>query len=127
MANTGGWVGVDLDGTLAYYTSWQGVDHIGVPVPAMLRRVKAWRQAGTDVKIVTARVSALYLTQVTDAAKKDALQAKSHIQDWCLTHIGEVLPVTAVKDYAMIELWDDRCVQVIPNTGQRADNSEGMD
>lgn len=24
-------------------------------------------------------------------------------------------------DFAMVELWDDRCVQVIPNTGKRAD------
>lgn len=31
-----GWIGVDLDGTLAVYDEWRGVSHIGAPVPAML-------------------------------------------------------------------------------------------
>jgi hypothetical protein len=29
--------------------------------------------------------------------------------------------VTREKDFAMIELWDDRAVQVVTNTGERAD------
>lgn len=32
--------------------------------------------------------------------------------------IGRELPVTATKDFAMIELWDDRAVQVRMNTGE---------
>jgi len=28
-----GWVGVDLDGTLAHYDGWKGADHIGEPGP----------------------------------------------------------------------------------------------
>lgn len=28
----GGWIGVDLDGTLAEYTGWKGVEHIGEPI-----------------------------------------------------------------------------------------------
>ncbi len=47
------------------------------------------------------------------------------IQAWCLEHVGEVLPVTPAKDYDMVELWDDRAVQVIPNTGERADGRRG--
>jgi hypothetical protein len=43
------------------------------------------------------------------------------IEAWCVEHIGVVLPVTNVKDFGMIELWDDRAVQVVPNTGQRVD------
>lgn len=42
------------------------------------------------------------------------------IEEWCRKHIGEVLPVVCTKDFGMVELWDDRCVQVIPNTGKRA-------
>ena len=34
------------------------------------------------------------------------------------------IPITWEKDYQMEELWDDRCVQVIPNTGIRADGKE---
>ena len=28
------------------------------------------------------------------------------------------------KDYGMVELWDDRAVQVKPNTGERVDGKE---
>ncbi len=35
------------------------------------------------------------------------------------------LEITNSKDLAMLELWDDRCVQLIPNTGRRADGGEG--
>ncbi len=34
-----------------------------------------------------------------------------------MKHIGKELEITNVKDFGMIELWDDRAVQVIPNTG----------
>lgn len=33
-----GWIGVDLDGTLAKYDQWRGVQHIGDPVPLMVDR-----------------------------------------------------------------------------------------
>ena len=52
-----GWIGVDLDGTLAEYTGWKGIDHVGKPVPAMVKRVKDWIAKGQDVKVFTARVS----------------------------------------------------------------------
>ncbi len=42
-----------------------------------------------------------------------------YIEQWCLKHFGKTLPVTNIKDFAMIELWDDRAIQVIPNTGKR--------
>src|SRR5207344_2652938 len=51
-----GWIGVDLDGTLAYYDQWRGPEHIGEPVPAMLERVQRWLAEGKDVRIFTARV-----------------------------------------------------------------------
>jgi len=44
------------------------------------------------------------------------------IQNWTEEHLGVRLPVTNKKDYGMVELWDDRCVQVIPNTGQLLQN-----
>ncbi len=52
-----GWIGVDLDGTLARYDGWVGVMHVGDPVPAMLDRVQRWLEQGLDVRIFTARVS----------------------------------------------------------------------
>lgn len=103
-----GWVGVDLDGTLAFYDHWSGEDHIGQPVPKMQERVKRWLAEGVDVRIVTARVS--------DTTTYE--RSMRVIEAWCVEHLGKVLMVTCSKDYAMMELWDDRCVQVIPNTGE---------
>ena len=51
-----GWIGVDLDGTLAEYLGWQGMGHIGEPIAPMVERVKAWLAEGKDVRIFTARV-----------------------------------------------------------------------
>ena len=46
MSQQNGWIGVDLDGTLAHYEGWKGIEHIGAPVPAMLERVKNWLAEG---------------------------------------------------------------------------------
>lgn len=53
-----GWIGVDLDATLAEYYGYQGPIHIGPPVPKMLQRVKEWLAAGITVKIMTAEFHA---------------------------------------------------------------------
>jgi hypothetical protein len=115
-----GWIGVDLDGTLAHYEGWQGLAHIGPPVPRMVARVKGWLAAGRDVRIVTARVS----HNGTAASMVAAQIALIHVMRWCAVHLGTELPVTCTKDYAMLELWDDRAVQVVPNVGLRADGQE---
>ena len=102
------WIGVDLDGTLAEYASWKGMDHIGPAVPAMLCRVRNWLVDGRTVKIFTARVS--------DPAFDVAI-----VHAWLANYDLPPLEVTATKDFNMLELWDDRCVQVEPNTGRRMD------
>jgi hypothetical protein len=100
-----GWIGVDLDGTLAHYDGWNG-GKIGQPIPKMLSRVSGWIAEGKLVKIFTAR-----------ACNEDQIPL---VKDW-LESIGlPRLEVTNVKDFNMIELWDDRCIQVIPNTGEKA-------
>lgn len=109
-----GWIGVDLDGTLAHYDGWKGLDHIGPPIPAMHDRVKRWLEEGHDVRIFTARVS-------HDGSAKRMLEAQHamiRVMDWCVQHFNKTLPVTCVKDFSMIELWDDRAVQVRANTGE---------
>lgn len=100
-----GWIGVDLDGTLAYYDQWRGADHIGEPVPLMLQRVKDWLEEKKHVKIVTARRALDYEPGIRV------------IEDWCIKHLGVVLEITDKKDFNMIELWDDRAVRVEQNTG----------
>lgn len=121
-----GWIGVDLDGTLAFYDRWVGWNVFGAPIPAMQQRVIAWLKAGQDVRIVTARVkpfSPKYDGMKTERCRvtgarfsnRDMINA---IQDWTQKHLGKRLMVTCSKDVMMVELWDDRAVQVVANTGQ---------
>ena len=126
-----GWIGVDLDGTLAHYDGWKGAEHIGAPVWVMLKRVRDWLDAGREVRIFTARVYPIVRVIAPDADLEDALQASvspaeseallaaSWIRSWCAKYIGRYLPITCVKDHAMVELWDDRAVTVERNTGER--------
>ena len=97
-----GWIGVDLDGTLAEYHGWKGPEHIGAPIPAMVDRVREWLSAGKRVKIFTARTP--FDSKVIGP-----------IQFWCQANIGAVLPVTNVKEQGMIEFWDDRAERAPKN------------
>lgn len=105
-----GLIGVDLDGTLAYYDKWRGETHIGKPIPAMVERVQKWIEMGKDVVIFTARVA-----EPDPDIRYNICNA---ISNWCLKYIGEYLPITNTKDYRMVELWDDRAVSVETNTGR---------
>lgn len=111
-----GWIGVDLDGTLAEYQGWKGEEHIGPPIAAMVDRVKRWRAMKCEVRIFTARVT-VFLDDDATERTRSLLAVVSAIQRWSQEHLGEILPITNVKDYSMVELWDDRCVQVVMNTG----------
>lgn len=105
MSNkTEAWIGVDLDGTLAYYDEWKGIGHIGEPIIPIVNLIKNLIEAGTKVKIFTARVG-------------EGEEAIKVIEAWCERELGMKLEVTNVKDFGMICLYDDRCIQVVPNTG----------
>lgn len=104
-----GWIGVDLDGTLAHYDNWKAQGTvIGAPLLPMVTRVRTWLQEGKHVKIFTARVS----------DPEEASVSRPLIEAWCLEHLGRVLEITCCKDYYMVELWDDRAIQVEHNTGR---------
>jgi hypothetical protein len=113
-----GWIGVDLDGTLAEYDFFRGDTHIGPPIPAMLERVKGWLAEGREVRIFTARASEPVDHNDIRRPPVPRPVAIKAVEDWCLKHLGVVLPVTNVKDQRMDQLWDDRVVQVIRNTGE---------
>ena len=108
-----GWVGCDLDGTLAFMPRGENYrpDVIGPPIPRMVRLVKKMLLAGEDVRIFTARMSKSHSLQERAAAK-------AAIQLWCRAHLGRALPVTNEKDYDMVRLYDDRAIQVEHNTGR---------
>ncbi len=101
-----GWIGVDLDGTLAFWDHWSDPTDIGPPIWPMVYRVRRWLEQGYEVRVFTARVAEDRSGAVTAA-----------IQNWCVKNVGRSLPVTCQKDYGMIEFWDDRAIQVVENEG----------
>ena len=103
------YVAFDLDGTLAVYDGWKGIEHIGEPIPKAIALVKAYLKRGDQVRIMTARVA-------SDEPER-AAEAASYVQAWCREHIGYELPVTCKKDPMMRLLYDDRARQVIQNEG----------
>lgn len=130
-----GWYGFDLDGTLAVYDGWKGIDHIGDPVVPMVQLARRMHEAGYRIKVVTARVSPRPLPEtrpnpyiknhwcvqdpdVQTWALESDWGAREFVQEWCYRNLGFVPGVTHEKDYAMLQLFDDRCVQVEANTGR---------
>jgi hypothetical protein len=103
-----GWIGFDLDGTLAKYTTWNGPTVIGEPIKPMVDLLQAYIAQGVKVKIFTARVA---------SSNEDKDIARKAIEKWCIVNIGYIIPVTAEKDFGMIALYDDRCIHVQLNTG----------
>lgn len=122
-----GWVAFDLDGTLAFYTGYEGPAHIGEPVKPMLEKLKFHLSQGHECRIFTARVYPLFAVWANDdldnrpvsqsRADQKAIDSCKAIREWCKKHVGKVLTITCVKDYGMVRCYDDRACQVIPNTG----------
>lgn len=115
-----GWIGVDFDRTLSERGHDGGDNSPGKPVPVMVERVKRWVAEGRNVRIFTARVT----PGITEPNWTPPEQQVKVIQDWCLQHIGVILPVTCMKDYYMLELWDDCAVAVEENTGRQLSPSK---
>lgn len=138
-----GWYGFDLDGTLAKYDKWEGIDHIGEPVKPMVDLIKRMHAEGRVVKILTARVAPRANAEYKDREKcappdyvmeadrsdyvipwaenmylsLDKWGAREFIIDWCLKNLGFLPEITHEKDHLMLELYDDRVKQVVPNEG----------
>lgn len=105
------WVGVDLDGTLAYLDVDNfDYEKIGEIIPQMKSQVLKLLDNNVKVKIFTARVS-----------DKDIEKVTKMIQDWLEENGLPRLEVTCKKDYNCVQIWDDRARQVILNTGYLLD------
>lgn len=139
------WIGFDLDGTLAKYYGWKGIDNIGAPIKPMIDLMKRMRDEGKVVKIMTARIAPRLCgeTHATgckcghceeDAANPPVMQeqylvelgndgmtvkrrASDYIRDWCADNLGFIPEIVYQKDHLMLYLYDDRVKQVEPNTG----------
>lgn len=99
-----GWIGIDLDGTLARSDNLLDLSQIGSPVPKMLNFVNQLILEGHRIKIFTAR-----------AADPDQITL---IKKWLGENGLPELEITNIKDFGMILLYDDRAVQVVTNTGE---------
>lgn len=127
-----GWIGVDLDGTLARYDGWKGAGHIGEPIAPIVDLVKRALEKGDEVRIFTARCWPILIARPGDKEfphmpvegldmerrLQEALNAIWLTQLWCKEHIGQELTITCVKDFQMVALYDDRAWHVVPNTGR---------
>ena len=105
------WIGFDLDGTLAKYDGWKGIEHIGEPVEYQVLIAKLLHWLGKKIKILTARVA-------PRDGDNDGSKAKEYVEKWCRKHLGFVPEVTCIKDASMVALFDDRVVSVEQNTGK---------
>lgn len=113
-----GWIGVDLDGTLAEYHGSSSHNVLGTPIKPVIEHVRRLLAEGVRVKIFTARVS-----PITDFFGNVVVnkEEREKIEQYCVLHLGRKLEITCCKDYGMIELIDDRAIQVVPNRGIRVD------
>jgi hypothetical protein len=140
--NGEGWYGFDLDGTLAKYDGWKGIDHIGEPVKPMVDLIKRMHDEGKVVKIMTARVAPRENPEWRFNPYKDRPEyargegpvdaergvlwafynrkewgAMEFVADWCQHYLGFIPEIVYQKDHLMLELYDDRVKQVVPNEG----------
>ena len=104
-----GWIGVDLDGTLAHADTLSGTSKIGPPVPEMMVLVRKLIREGYRIKLFTARAC--------------DTQQIGMILKWLKDNGLPELEITNMKDFEMIRLYDDRAVQVITNTGKLVEPS----
>jgi hypothetical protein len=112
-------IAVDLDGTLAEYHGWKGIDHIGSPIPAMVEKVHKAASAGHQIYIFTARLA--------DESKVDKTSIEKYIWQWLKIHNIPCNGITCIKHKFFKEFWDDRAKGVVPNTGEFLHESLGCD
>lgn len=110
------WIAVDFDGTLATFgCNWrEDYRATGQPIKPMVDLVKRWIAEGEDVRIFTARMDCYHPKLI----HVPAYLVRKPIEDWCLKHLGVVLPITNRKDYWCKALYDDRAIQVEHDTGR---------
>ena len=119
-----GWIGVDMDGTLFEYTEWTKWNEFGRLIVPMGERVIRWvKEERKDVRIFTARMplpqdEEIEQTCYKTGEKFNGVMMKKAIADHCERELGFRLRAQCYKDLHCIEIWDDRAVGVVANTGQ---------
>jgi hypothetical protein len=112
-----GYVAVDFDGTLAVGRTKKWNGPLGKPVELMLDRVKKWLFVGIEVRLFTARVNP-FDRHGNLQTREELNELCKRLDKWCLKYVGVKLPITCMKTHNVLEIWDDRAIQVIKNTGE---------
>jgi hypothetical protein len=111
------WWGFDIDKTAFVDEGGTRGGVIGEPIQGIIRRIKYFLRTGRNVCIVTARVH---------PSEPDAAAQRLLIQDTLDATLGKEMairiPIRCDKDRHMIDLYDDRAKQVIPNRGVLVQN-----
>lgn len=134
------WVGYDFDGTMSYYNANEfSHTEFGNPIKPIIDLVLRDLKRGQHVRVFTARVhpldkcilpneyvgmaqerknnKATFVSPTASLEELDAIAGIVAMRRWCIANIGLVLPITNIKDYRMVKLYDDRAVQVVHNEG----------
>lgn len=98
-----GEIAIDLDGTLAYYDTFKGEDHVGHPIPGMVDFVLDLINSGEKVVIFTARAY--------------SVTGKATVLKWLQENGIPPLEVTNTKKKEFKVIIDDRAIQVDRNSG----------
>lgn len=101
---------VDLDGTLAYYDEWKGLDHIGDPLPGAQKFIEALK-VKFNVIIFTTRTN----TTVNHMEPDMQIPLATKVLDWLTKHNFPQVEVYAGIGKPIGEYYlDDRAVVCAP-------------
>lgn len=119
-----GWIAVDMDGTLFEYTTWTKWNAFGAPIKLMAERVIHWvMEEKKDVRIFTARMPLPHEQEIEHVCRNSGekftgVMMKHAIAMHCREHLGFPMRAQCYKDLNTIEIWDDRAIGVVANTGE---------
>lgn len=74
-------IAIDLDGTLAEYTTWKGIEYIGDPIVPVVNKLKKIKKRKPNINIIvhTARITDLRNDEIND-------KALSYVVAWLEKH-----------------------------------------
>jgi len=112
-------IAVDLDGTLAAYDGWRGLEHIGEPLPGAVKAMWALYQAGCELVIYTCRCGNNGRGEF--AGGVSVQRWAEVVADWLLQHDFPPmhLHVDGGKPFADVYV-DDRALRVAPQEDEGA-------
>ena len=112
MSSGKAWWGFDVDKTAFVDEGGTRGGVIGEPIMPIIRRIKHFLRTGRKVNIVTARV------HPSEPDREEQVLTVSRALDAVLgPEMASKIGIRSDKDRHMIDLYDDRAMQVIPNKG----------